>query len=103
MTGPPSYLEAHGLLEGKVVLVTAAAGAGIGFATAKRCAEEGAKLVVIGDIHERRLGEAAEQLEAVTGRRPLALRCDVTVEADVPQLYHAPVTQAGRADVPVND
>ena len=103
MTRPPSYLEAHGLLEGKVVLVTAAAGAGIGFATAKRCAEEGAELVVISDTHERRLGEAAEQLEAATGRRPLAVRCDVTVEADVQQLFDATVAEAGRVDVAVNN
>ena len=40
------------------MLVTAAAGTGIGFATAKRCVEEGAT-VMISDIHERRLGEAA--------------------------------------------
>src|SRR5438552_5191362 len=100
---PPAYLEAHGLLEGKVVLVTAAAGAGIGLATAKRCAEEGAELVVISDTHERRLGEAAEQLEAASGRRPLAVRCDVTVEADVQQLFDATVAEAGRVDVAVNN
>ena len=33
----PPYVEGHSLLEGKGVLVTAAAGTGIGFATAKRC------------------------------------------------------------------
>ena len=48
----------HALLAGKVVVVTAAAGTGIGFSAAKRCAEEGA-VVVISDAHERRLGEAA--------------------------------------------
>ena len=42
---PPPYPPAHGLLAGKTVLVTAAAGTGIGFATAKRCAEEGARVV----------------------------------------------------------
>ena len=39
---PPRYVEGNHLLEGKTVLVTAAAGTGIGFATAGRCAEEGA-------------------------------------------------------------
>lgn len=34
---------AHGLLSGRSVLVTAAAGTGIGFATARRAAEEGAQ------------------------------------------------------------
>ena len=60
----PPYVPAHGLLAGKTVLVTAAAGTGIGFATAKRCVEEGAP-VVISDVHERRLGEAAEQLAEI--------------------------------------
>ena len=52
---PPPYVEGHQLLAGKTVLVTAAAGSGIGFAVAKRCQEEGARLV-IADKHERRLG-----------------------------------------------
>jgi 3-oxoacyl-[acyl-carrier protein] reductase len=47
---PPPYVPAHDLLRDKTVLITAAAGAGIGFATAKRCAEEGARLF-ISDIH----------------------------------------------------
>ena len=34
----PPYPKGHSLLEGKTVLVTASAGTGIGFATAKRCA-----------------------------------------------------------------
>ena len=39
----PEYVPGHGLLAGKTVLVTAAAGTGIGFAAAKRCIEEGAR------------------------------------------------------------
>src|SRR3546814_14571365 len=50
------------LLRDKVVLVTAAAGTGIGNATARRCLEEGAT-VVLSDAHQRRLGEAADELE----------------------------------------
>src|SRR5438132_12397700 len=41
MKPAPDYVPPHGLLKGKSVLVTAAAGAGIGFSAAKRCAEEG--------------------------------------------------------------
>ena len=40
---PPSYPEGRNLLAGKTILVTAAAGTGIGFATAKRALEEGAE------------------------------------------------------------
>ncbi len=102
MADVPSYPSAHGLLEGKSVLVTAAAGAGIGFATARRAAEEGARLA-IGDIHERRLSEAAEQLKEITGTMPVAVRCDVTVEEDVQRLFDAAVAEYGSLDVSVNN
>ena len=93
--------ESHALLTGKTVLVTAAAGTGIGFATAKRCVEEGAT-VVISDRHERRLGEAADAL-AELGPRPLAVPCDVTSESDVQTLFDATLTEHGHLDVLVNN
>jgi 3-oxoacyl-[acyl-carrier protein] reductase len=102
---PPAPIEppaGHGLLEGKVVVVTAAAGTGIGFATARRCAEEGAT-VVVSDAHHRRLAEAADQLAELTGTRPLAVACNVTDEADVQGLYDAAVAEHGRIDVAVNN
>lgn len=51
----PKEVAGHGLLQGKVVVVTAAAGTGIGSATARRALVEGAD-VVVSDHHERRLG-----------------------------------------------
>jgi 3-oxoacyl-[acyl-carrier protein] reductase len=93
--------DGHDLLAGKIVLVTAAAGTGIGFATAKRCVEEGAT-VVISDRHERRLGEAADTL-AELGPRPLAVTCDVTSEADVQALFEATLAEHGHLDVLVNN
>jgi 3-oxoacyl-[acyl-carrier protein] reductase len=98
----PPYPKGRDLLAGKVAVVTAAAGTGIGFAAAKRCAEEGAR-VVLSDVHERRLGEAAEQLTAVAGERPITVRCDVTVEADVQHLFAAAIEGAGRVDVLINN
>jgi 3-oxoacyl-[acyl-carrier protein] reductase len=92
----------HGLLEGKVVVVTAAAGTGIGFATATRCVEEGAT-VVISDAHERRLGEAADALAELAGELPLAVPCNVTDEVQVQRLYDAAVERHGRFDVAVNN
>ncbi len=104
MTVPsvPPYPEGHHLLDGKVVLITAAAGTGIGFATAKRCVEEGAT-VVVSDKHERRLEEAAEQLGHIMGIRPLALPCDVTDESSVQAMFAATVAAHGRIDVLVNN
>jgi 3-oxoacyl-[acyl-carrier protein] reductase len=94
--------EGHGLLKEKVVVVTAAAGTGIGFATARRCAEEGAR-VVISDAHHRRLGEAADQMEELFGARPLAVACNVTDEGEVQNLYDSAVAEYGRIDVAVNN
>ena len=98
----PPYVEGHGLLEGKTVLITAAAGAGIGFATAKRCAEEGAR-VLISDIHERRLGEAADEIAKVAAARPPTRLCNVTREAEVRLLVEAAISELGRVDVLVNN
>ena len=102
MTQPPPYPTSHGLLAGKRVLVTASAGAGIGFATARRCAEEGAS-VVLSDVHERRLREAAEEFEKLTGSKPLAVPCDVTAEDEVQKLFDTAVEKLGSLDVVVNN
>jgi 3-oxoacyl-[acyl-carrier protein] reductase len=98
----PSEPPAHGLLDGKVVVVTAAAGTGIGFATAKRAAEEGAT-VVVSDHHERRLDEAAGRLAETCGVRPLSVVCDVTREEQVQALVAAAVAEHGAVDVMVNN
>jgi 3-oxoacyl-[acyl-carrier protein] reductase len=102
MGQPPEYVEGHGLLAGKNVVVTAAAGTGIGFAVAKRCAEEGARLVV-SDIHERRLAEAAQRLADVLGTAPPAVLCNVTSEDDVQRLLDTAVTELGHIDVLMNN
>jgi 3-oxoacyl-[acyl-carrier protein] reductase len=101
MSAPP-YPAGHRLLDGKTVLVTAAAGTGIGFAVAKRAVEEGAQ-VIISDVHARRLGEAAEKLEALAGARPPAIPCDVTIEADVQRLMAQAIEAHGHVDVVVNN
>jgi 3-oxoacyl-[acyl-carrier protein] reductase len=92
----PEPTKPHELLEGKVVLVTASAGAGIGVATARRCQEEGAT-VVISDKHEKRLAETAKELKV------LGVSCDVTVEEDVQRLFDSAAQEHGRIDVAVNN
>ncbi|MBM3671992.1 MAG: SDR family oxidoreductase [Actinobacteria bacterium] len=96
---PPS---ARDLLDGKVVVVTAAAGTGIGFATATRCALEGAT-VVVSDHHERRLGEAAEQLGETCGTVPLSVVCDVRDDDQVGRLLSKAIAAHERVDVMVNN
>jgi 3-oxoacyl-[acyl-carrier protein] reductase len=99
---PPPPPAGHGLLAGKVVLVTAAAGTGIGQATARRCLEEGAA-VVVSDAHARRLDETVAALAADPGGEVSSQPCDVTDEASVQALYQAAVSRHGRLDVAVHN
>jgi 3-oxoacyl-[acyl-carrier protein] reductase len=100
---PPPPPGGHGLLQDKVVLVTAAAGTGIGSATARRCLEEGAS-VVVSDAHARRLAETAAELAGADGAdRVHALACDVRDEAQVQALYDGALERFGRIDVAVHN
>jgi 3-oxoacyl-[acyl-carrier protein] reductase len=99
---PPAYPPARGLLTGKTVVVTAAAGTGIGLATARRCAEEGAR-VAISDVHARRLEAAADAMAAELGTRPVSILCDVTREEDVQRLFERAAAELGGIDVLVNN
>lgn len=98
----PPYPPGRQLLAGKTVLITAAAGTGIGFATAKRCLEEGAR-VFVSDIHERRLNEAVERLKAIGSGAAGAKTCDVTRESDVRALVEGATRELGVVDVLVNN
>jgi 3-oxoacyl-[acyl-carrier protein] reductase len=99
----PSYVEGHNLLSGKTVVVTAAAGVGIGAATVRRCLEEDARAVVLGDTHERRLAEAEEDLAKEFGAdRVASVVCDVTDEQQVDALLDA-AELFGGVDVMVNN
>jgi len=99
----PSYPPGRGLLAGKTVLVTAAAGTGIGYAAARRAIEEGAR-VMISDWHERRLGEAAERLASETGSTvPPTCLCDVTDQSQVDGLRDAAIGELGVVDVLINN
>ena len=101
---PPPYVEGHNLLAGKSVLVTAAAGAGIGFAAATRAAQEGARGVVVSDIHEGRLNKAVAALRAETGLDEVHGRlADVTVEDDVRALIDEAEERLGGVDVLINN
>ena len=91
MSKTPTYVGGHGLLEGKNVLVTAAAGTGIGFATAIRCVEEGAGALVISDIHERRLGEAADKIEVSAASCRSARRARQEAESAIDEQLNCPL------------
>ncbi|CAM5371945.1 SDR family oxidoreductase [Streptomyces aurantiogriseus] len=104
MTGveSPAYVPGHGLLAGRTAVITAAAGAGIGGATARRFLEEGAR-VLISDAHARRLKEHETELGRDFPGAVAAVTCDVTDETQVGALFDAAVREHGRLDVVVNN
>ena len=89
-----------GRLEGKATLVTGAA-SGIGLEIARAMAREGAA-VVIADVAEEP-AQAAAQAIAANGGRALALRMDVTSEAEVDAGVEAAVRAFGTLDILVSN
>ena len=98
----PPYPKGHRLLEGKTVLVTASAGTGIGFATARRCAEEGAS-VMLSDMHEKRLAKYTVELEELTGKPVPSIACNVTDQGQVDAMFEHAISELGHLDVLVNN
>lgn len=84
-----------GLLDGKVAVITGA-GSGMGRASVKVFAREGAK-VVAGD-----LSGAQEQVASEVGGDVLPVQCDVTKEAEVEAMMAAAVAAFGRVDAVLN-
>ena len=100
----PTYVPGHGLLKGKSVLITAAAGAGIGFAAAKKSVEEGCRGIVISDVHEGRLEQSVAKLKEETGLDQVyGLKCNVAVEADVQALINFAEDKLQGVDVLINN
>jgi 3-oxoacyl-[acyl-carrier protein] reductase len=99
---PPPYPESRDILKGKTVLVTASAGTGIGYATATRCAEEGAT-VMLSDIHEKRLGDYADRLQDKVGRKVHRTLCNVTSNDQITAMVETAVREMGQLDVLVNN
>ena len=85
---------------GKVALVTGAA-AGMGLATARAFAEAGAA-VVLADFKEDAVKAAAEAL-AAAGRKAVAVRCDVSDDAQVAAMVDRAVAEFGRLDAAFNN
>jgi 3-oxoacyl-[acyl-carrier protein] reductase len=84
------------------VVITAAAGAGIGAAAARRCLDEGAQ-VVISDQHDARLAALADELAGQYGDRVWFRPCDVTDDDAVRALIDGAAGHFGRIDVMINN
>jgi NAD(P)-dependent dehydrogenase (short-subunit alcohol dehydrogenase family) len=82
-------------LEGRVAVITGA-GSGIGYATAIRLASEGAK-VVVADTNEETGNKVATEVGG------LFVKCDVTNEAQVANLYKVAFDTYNRIDIAFNN
>jgi 3-oxoacyl-[acyl-carrier protein] reductase len=89
-------------LDGRVAIVTAAAGAGIGQATARLLAASGAD-VVVTDLDAKRTERVAAEIAEQTGRRVLGRPLDVRDEEGVGAIVAETLRELGRVDVLVNN
>lgn len=87
-------------VEGKVVVITGAS-SGLGAATARLLAAQGAS-VVLGARRAERLESLAKEIKA-DGGKALAVATDVTDRSQVQKLVDAAVKEFGRVDVMLNN
>lgn len=89
------------LHEGRHAIVTGAAH-GIGYAVAERLVAEGAS-VVLADIDEARLAQAAARFETDTGHRPVCVPGDLSREEVAGALIGRALEAHGAIDILVNN
>ncbi|WP_264000988.1 SDR family oxidoreductase, partial [Mycolicibacterium gadium] len=89
-----------GLLENKVVVISGV-GPALGTTLARRCAEEGADLVLAARTVGR-LDDVAKQVTDL-GRRALSVGTDITDEAQVDNLVKETLAAYGKVDVLINN
>ena len=86
----------------QVAIVTAAAGAGIGQATARSLAAEGAT-VIVSDRHEKRTKEVADSIHNIYHVPTLPVICDVTDKQQIEDMVRRTIDHYGRIDILVNN
>ena len=89
-----------GLLKDRVVVISGV-GPALGTTLAKRCAEEGADLVLAARTVER-LEDVAKQITDI-GRRAVTVGTDITDEAQVGNLVEQTLAAYGKVDVLINN
>ena len=82
----PQYPKGRNLFKDQNILITAAAGSGIGFSTAKRFLEEGAN-IFISDVHQGRLDEAIDSLRLMNKGEVNGCLCNVTNDKEIEAMF----------------
>ena len=98
----PNYPNGRNLFQGKNMLVTAAAGSGIGFSTARRFLEEGAN-VFISDVHEARLEQAIQTLQDLKLGEVDGCICNVTNDQEIDSMFKQALTRFSHLDGVINN
>jgi len=88
-------------LQDRIALVTGGA-QGLGKAICARLAENGCH-VVVADLNEPKAVETAQSISNATGRRALAIKVDVTNEAQVQAMVERCLQEFGRLDILVSN
>ena len=89
-----------GLLKDRVVVISGV-GPALGTTLARRCAEEGADVILAARTVER-LEDVANQVRGL-GRRALAVGTDITDDAQVANLVSTSMSEFGKVDVLINN
>jgi citronellol/citronellal dehydrogenase len=89
-------------LSGRVAIITGG-GTGIGAATARLFAAHGAEALVVAARTPEQIVAVADEIEASSSTRVLAVPTDVKVEESVVNLVERTIEQFGRVDVLVNN
>jgi len=89
-------------LEGKIAFVTGST-EGIGWATARLFAEQGASVALNGRPGDNRLRQRAEELQRITGKECLELAADMAVPEQVDACYREIFRRFKRLDILVNN
>jgi sorbitol-6-phosphate 2-dehydrogenase len=89
------------ILQDKIAIVTGGA-QGLGAAICRRLADEGCH-VVVADLNLEGAEQTAANIAAQTGRRAIAIKVDVTEEAQVEAMVDRAVEEFGRLDILVSN
>lgn len=89
-------------IQGKVAIITGGA-SGIGAGLAERFAADGARGIVVADLQQSLAEQVAAKLNADGTNRAMAVRCDVSVEADIQALVAATRARFGQVDIYISN